>query len=383
MLVHRLYETWSEARYVDRPNRFTLLLEGGGRLFKAYLPTTGRLEELLTDGSIFFVSPSQTARFTCRVVSTLYQGNYVLLDAVKMNALVGTLLRRGLLPHFGPGWSHGRGTVILTEKAQGSMRVDFTIEPRCGGKTLLEVKSCTLCHNGTALFPDAPSRRALRQLEQLAASKDAGLDPALLFIIPNGSATRFIPNVHTDYDFSLRMLSEKRIRFTAARVRCVDPVSVDLESVAEVPIACEDAQRTCTGSGSYLLVLKNRFPARIRVGKLGEVPFRDGYYVYAGSALRSLEGRVKRHTRCRKKTFWHIDYITPHPMSVVKTFLFRRPDRIESALAGRLRRCSQHPIDGFGSSDSGERSHLFYFPDPPHRRRAFMDIVMDFKTFTE
>ena len=49
MLVHRLYETWSEARYVDRPNRFTLLLESGGRLFKAYLPTTGRLEELLTE----------------------------------------------------------------------------------------------------------------------------------------------------------------------------------------------------------------------------------------------------------------------------------------------------------------------------------------------
>ena len=43
----------------------------------------------------------------------------------------------------------------------------------------------------------------------------------------------------------------------------------------------------------------------------------------------------------------------------------------------------QPEVKGFGSSDTFDRSHLFYFQKPPYNNRSFMDLILDFKTFTE
>ena len=48
----------------------------------------------------------------------------------------------------------------------------------------------------------------------------------------------------------------------------------------------------------------------LAVGKLGTHPFETGYYLYFGSALNSLEGRLRRHLRSDKKLHWHIDFLS-------------------------------------------------------------------------
>ena len=62
-------------------------------------------------------------------------------------------------------------------------------------------------------------------------------------------------------------------------------------------------------SGSYLLLIRLSRASRITVGRLGTFDFRRGWYVYAGSAMRGLGGRIARHRRSRKKLHWHIDYL--------------------------------------------------------------------------
>ncbi|TAN39270.1 MAG: GIY-YIG nuclease family protein, partial [Candidatus Methanoperedens sp.] len=69
--------------------------------------------------------------------------------------------------------------------------------------------------------------------------------------------------------------------------------------------------------GVYILNLKIDKDIVIRVGKLGNIRFKKGYYAYIGSALGT--GGFKRVTRhfniasgknmTRK---WHIDYLLPH-----------------------------------------------------------------------
>jgi sugar fermentation stimulation protein A len=385
MEENRLYEKWEEARFVDRPNRFTLVLRKGKRLIMAYLPNTGRIEEYLIEGNVFFITPSHTQKFNYRIVSTIYQNSFVLLDTMKMNSLVGKLLTRRVFPSLGNliGIQREISSGSICGSKCPSIRVDFMFETDIGGRGLLEVKTCTFCHNGVALFPDAPSVRALHHLDELSALKNQGFDTVMLFLIPHRSARRFMPNFHTDYDFSMRLLSEKGMRFIAANIDLIDPVSVNFASVREIPIDYGNARIHCTPSGSYVLVLKNPDPIRLNVGKLGTLFFREGYYAYVGSALRTLDSRVRRHSRRRKRRFWHVDYITPYPMEPVKTFLFRRADRIEGALSQKLEQICTHSVDGFGASDAGECSHLFFFPDPPHRSRSFIDVIMDFKTFTE
>jgi len=392
---------WEEAHFVARPNRFTLLLRKNKKLISAYLPNTGRIEEYLTEGNVFFITPAKTEKFNYRVLSTVYQDSYVLLDTVKTHSLARTLLERRILPSLGgartirpeirfnsaamlqPGPRRASTASRVSGIGSGNVRVDFFIETHAGRQGLIEVKTCTFCHNGVALFPDAPSVRALRHLEALSDAGKSGYDPVMLFFIPSGAARLFLPNFHTDYEFSLRLLSEDRVRFIAVKINLVDPVSVDFKSVEEIPIDRTRAKMHCRGSGSYILLLKNPKPVRLEIGKRGMIHFRKGYYAYVGSALGSLEGRVNRHSRKKKKKFWHIDFLTPHPMKIIQVILFRRSDRIEDMIARRLESCFPTWVKGFGASDTKQPSHLFYSKDPPHRSHHFMNVVMDFKTFTE
>ena len=49
---------------------------------------------------------------------------------------------------------------------------------------------------------------------------------------------------------------------------------------------------------------------RIRVGSLGVIEFKKGYYIYVGSGQTNLEKRIQRHKKKIKKVKWHIDYLT-------------------------------------------------------------------------
>jgi hypothetical protein len=40
-------------------------------------------------------------------------------------------------------------------------------------------------------------------------------------------------------------------------------------------------------------------------------------------------------------------------------------------------------VPGFGSSDTGEPSHFFYFPENPVRRRDFLNLLLDFRMFIQ
>jgi sugar fermentation stimulation protein A len=118
---------------------------------------------------------------------------------------------------------------------------------------------------------------------------------------------------------------------------------------------------------------------REKIGSLGEILFRPGYYVYVGSAKRGLEKRLLRHMRKKKKKHWHLDYIFPYKMELGKTYRIRTIKALEFPLAQKF--CSTAPgmIYGFGSSDSPAASHLFYYPDNPSQRRDFLDIMLDFQ----
>lgn len=96
----------------------------------------------------------------------------------------------------------------------------------------------------------------------------------------------------------------------------------------------------------------------VSVGCLGVLGFRKGFYVYVGSALNSLESRVGRHLRVEKKRFWHIDYLLEHAV-VVDVVYAESSGRVECGIAERINR-KLMPIPGFGCSDCGCGSHLFY-----------------------
>jgi len=113
--------------------------------------------------------------------------------------------------------------------------------------------------------------------------------------------------------------------------------------------------------GAYQLLIHLGEPKRIKVGALGEFLFPKGFYVYTGSGMGGIEGRVARHLRRRKKLRWHIDYLLQHA-SVVGVREVEAVKRVECRLNEEVLSLPGARViaPGFGSSDCSCPSHLVY-----------------------
>jgi len=110
--------------------------------------------------------------------------------------------------------------------------------------------------------------------------------------------------------------------------------------------------------GSYILLVELKENKNIQIGKLGNVTFEKGFYVYAGSALNGLEQRVNRHLRNNKKKHWHIDYLLTHG-KIVDIFYKENDAKEECNFAKKFEEKLTH-TPNFGCSDCNCGSHLFF-----------------------
>ena len=119
--------------------------------------------------------------------------------------------------------------------------------------------------------------------------------------------------------------------------------------------------------GCYTLVISLREKKWIRVGSLGKACFPQGIYLYTGSAMNGLRGRLSHHLRKRnKKSHWHIDYLLKCLEAHVKGVLtYPAPTRQECRHNQRIATLPGASVilKGFGASDcsSGCAIHLAYF----------------------
>ncbi|MFC2054130.1 DUF123 domain-containing protein [Chloroflexota bacterium] len=139
--------------------------------------------------------------------------------------------------------------------------------------------------------------------------------------------------------------------------------------------------------GTYALELSLYQPQRITIGRLGEINFPQGEYIYVGSALGpgGLRARLGRHLHKNNFSyFWHIDYLKRNAETRSLYYLIKSPCAIhldssrtqdKSALPLKPVECvwsqtlsaipyANIPAPGFGASDchSGCRAHLIHFP---------------------
>jgi Uri superfamily endonuclease len=123
--------------------------------------------------------------------------------------------------------------------------------------------------------------------------------------------------------------------------------------------------------GTYVLILSSKGVHRIRVGRLGELLTRPGFYVYVGSAFGpgGVRARVARHQRKCSRPHWHIDYLRSRTR-LEEVWYSHDPLPREhqwAHLIGRARGSSV-PLGQFGSSDCRCPSHLYFFESRPSLR---------------
>ncbi len=115
--------------------------------------------------------------------------------------------------------------------------------------------------------------------------------------------------------------------------------------------------------GTYCLLIHLKQDSRVTIGKLGEKSFKNGYYVYVGSALNSLETRIRRHLRDDKKLYWHIDYLLACENAEIKDVLFTSGNfKWECTIASEIAEMGVG-AKNFGCSDCKCESHLLFFKE--------------------
>ncbi len=298
-------------------------------------------------------------------------GQLIMLHTHLTNSVAHYLLTHRMVPGL------EGATVSASEVKVGRNRFDFLLE-QGKKRILLEVKSCTLFGRHVAMFPDAVTERGARHLRELAARAGGDTHGAVLFVVHWPHAHTFMPDYHTDLRFAETLLAVRhQIRIIALSVRW----GPDLNLVGEpklLNIPWDYIERESKDRGSYLLVLFLKRNRRVSVGKLGELLFPRGFYVYVGSAMGGLKRRIERHRRLRKHLYWHID-----ALRAAAEFRYALPVRssvrLECDIARAMKSLGDWRIPGFGSTDCICGTHLFGFASDPVDHPDFHGLLQYFR----
>jgi sugar fermentation stimulation protein len=175
------------ARFISRPNRFIAEVETGGEKLRVHVKNTGRCRELLVPGCRCYLSDSENpARKTRYDLIAVEKGDLLInMDSQVVNTLVEEYLKNGTL--------FSENALIRREVTYRNSRFDFYVEDR-ERKIFLEVKGVTLENEGIAAFPDAPTERGVKHLNELCRARQEGFECFVFFVIQMKGVKLFTPN---------------------------------------------------------------------------------------------------------------------------------------------------------------------------------------------
>ena len=151
------YSNVTFGRFVSRPNRFIAIVEIDGVSEKVHVKNTGRCSSVLSDGvKVALYDSGNPNRKTRYDLIAAYSDNlgWVNIDSNAPNTVALEWLKEQDY------------TLIKPEYVYGSSRIDFYME-RGAERFFMEVKGCTLQRDGVGYFPDAPTERGVKHLNEL------------------------------------------------------------------------------------------------------------------------------------------------------------------------------------------------------------------------
>ena len=230
------YERIRKAVFIDRPNRFIAHVEMEGSRETVHVKNTGRCAELLVPGSTVYVqesaNPERKTKWDLIAVEKAVENagvngrRMINMDSQIPNRVVEEWIREGnLFPDVG---------LIRPETTYGSSRFDLYVE--AGGKKIfIEVKGVTLEEDGVCRFPDAPSDRAVKHVEELIRAKKDGYEAYVFFVIQMKDVRYFTPNTDTHPAFAeaLKGAAEAGVKILAYDCE-VTPESIAVRNPVDV-----------------------------------------------------------------------------------------------------------------------------------------------------
>lgn len=194
------YRNIQPAVFISRPNRFIANVKIDGKVEAVHVKNTGRCKELLIPGVAVMLEKSDNiSRKTLYDLVMVYKDGlgWVNIDSQMPNYLVKEWLVSEK-SHF------NEISTLKPEFSYGNSRVDFYFE--CGKRQILmEVKGVTLEKDGIGYFPDAPTERGIKHINELIKAKNEGYEAYLAFVIQMNKIKEVFPNIGTHPEFGEAM----------------------------------------------------------------------------------------------------------------------------------------------------------------------------------
>jgi len=175
--------------FLTRPNRFVSEIKYNHQVKSAHIHDPGRLKELLIKGREVLFTDSR-GKLDYYVKAVKNGEDWIIIDTAIHSKIALRVFP--YLPEI------AKASDIRKEVPLGKSRIDFVLDG-----VPLEVKGVTLVKGDLALFPDAPTERGTRHVQEIIDNNGM-----LLFLVFR-KATRFKPNFETDPKF-YNKLSEAR-----------------------------------------------------------------------------------------------------------------------------------------------------------------------------
>lgn len=189
------YENIYKGQFESRPNRFIAYVDICGKREKVHVKNTGRCRELLTDkAEVYLEKSGNPSRNTAYDLIAVKKGQRLInMDSQAPNKAVEEwLCQGGLFPDV---------VKVRPETVHGNSRFDFYVETP-GDRIFIEVKGVTLEQEDVVFFPDAPSERAVKHVNELSEAVSQGYKACIIFVIQMEGVKYFTPNRQTQPEFA-------------------------------------------------------------------------------------------------------------------------------------------------------------------------------------
>ncbi len=214
------------AKFIERPNRFIAYVDIAGERTKVHVKNTGRCRELLKEQAQVYLEKSDNPNRSTAydLVAVRKDGRMVNMDSGAPNKVVEEWLRAGGL--------FQDISLVRPETVFGNSRFDFYVESASGTKAFIEVKGVTLENDQVAAFPDAPSERAVKHVEELIEAHKQGYDAYLIFVVQMKDVKYVEPNRKTQPAFGEAIQNARNAGVRLLAYDCIvgeDSLRIDKE----------------------------------------------------------------------------------------------------------------------------------------------------------
>ena len=206
------YKNIKEAKFLSRPNRFIAYCEVDGKKETCHVKNTGRCKELLVPGAKVLLEKAENElRKTPYDLVSVYKGERLInMDSMAPNKVFGEFIEEGKFID--------KVTKIKPEYTYGDSRIDYFIETE-DKKILAEVKGVTLEKDNIVYFPDAPTERGVKHLEELIKAQKDGFEAYIIFITQMSEIKFFSPNRETHPEFAEKLIEAQN---SGVNIKCYE-----------------------------------------------------------------------------------------------------------------------------------------------------------------